>query len=132
MNEKSGLRADINAEGLIRLEGDPNLTLWASRIPGARRVRDLAWTMPATLDSCAELRKHKVEFSEQLAACESHLTKVNKYIEAVKRKEKVEPLHPVPIKAPYSLYQHQIKAYNIALALFGRGAAKKGAEHGKG
>ena len=38
--------------------------------------------------------------------------------------EKVEPLQPIPIKAPYSLYQHQVKAYNIALALFGRGARK--------
>jgi len=132
MNEKSGLRADLTPEGVIRLEGNPNQTLWASRVPGAKRQKDFTWSMPATLDTCQELHKHGVAFSETLTGCEAHLTKVNKYIEAVKRKDKVEPLHPVPIKAPYTLYQHQIKAFNIALALFGRGAAKKGAENGKG
>lgn len=119
MNEKSGLRADLNAEVLIRLEGDPNLTLWASRIPGARRVRDLAWTMPATLDSCAELRKHRVEFSPALSECEARADKVRRYIDSVKRADTAEPLRPVPIREPFHLYQHQVKAYNIALALKG-------------
>lgn len=125
----TALRADLSPEGVIRMEGE---AIWLRRVVGAKMGRDRVWTMPATLDTCLELRKHGVEFSEQLAACEAHLTKVNKYIEAIKRKDKVEPLQPVPIKAPYTLYQHQIKAYNIALALFGRGAAKKGAENGKG
>lgn len=124
--------ADLTPDGVIRMEGEAGTSLWIRRVVGAKMGRDRVWTMPATLDTCLELRKHGVEFSEQLAACEAHLTKVNKYIEAIKRKDKVEPLHPVPIKAPYTLYQHQIKAFNIALALFGRGAAKKGAENGKG
>ena len=128
----AALRADVTPEGRILLDCGDGFAPFASRIPGAKRVSGGNWTMPATLDTCVELRKHKVAFSDGLAACEAHLTKVNKYIEAVKRKDKVEPLHPVPIKAPYTLYQHQIKAFNIALALFGRGAAKKGAENGKG
>ena len=117
-------RADVTPEGLIRLDGEE--TLWAGRIPGAKKHRDGAWRMPATLDTCVELRKHRVIFSETLTAIEGRLAKIQRYIEGVKKAKTVEPLQPIPIKAPYTLYQHQIKAYNITLALFGRGASKKG------
>lgn len=117
----AALLADVTPEGLIRLEGDPACMLWCSHIPGAKRQRDLSWTLPGTLDSCLELKQHRVAFSPMLGAYEARADKVRRYIESVKRAERVEPLKPVPIKAPYALYQHQIKAYNIALAL--RGAA---------
>ena len=122
-------RADVTPEGLIRLDGEE--TLWAGRIPGAKKHRDGAWMMPATLDTCVELRKHRVIFSETLTAIEGRLAKIQRYIEGVKKAQTVEPLQPIPIKAPYTLYQHQIKAYNITLALFGRGASKKGESNAK-
>ena len=131
MNEKAGLRADLFPDGLIRLEGNPNQTLWASRVPGAKKQKDFTWSMPATLDTCVELRKHRVIFSETLTAIEGRLAKIQRYIEGVKKAQTVEPLQPIPIKAPYTLYQHQIKAYNITLALFGRGASKKGESNAK-
>lgn len=117
----AALHADLTPEGLIRLEGGTVALIWVRRIIGAKVCRDGGWTMPASLDACQELRRHGVLFSEALAECEARADKVRRYIESVKRAETVEPLKPVPIKAPYSLYQHQIKAYNIALAL--RGAA---------
>lgn len=131
MNEKAGLRADLFPDGLIRLEGNPNQTLWASRVPGAKKQKDFTWSMPATLDTCMELRKHRVIFSETLTAIEGRLAKIQRYIEGVKKAQTVDPLQPIPIKAPYTLYQHQIKAYNITLALFGRGASKKGESNAK-
>ena len=131
MNEKAGLRADLFPDGLIRLEGNPNQTLWASRVPGAKKQKDFTWSMPATLDTCVELRKHRVIFSETLTAIEGRLAKIQRYIEGVKKAQTVDPLQPIPIKAPYTLYQHQIKAYNITLALFGRGASKKGESNAK-
>ena len=117
----AALRADVTPEGRILLDCGDGFAPFASRIPGAKRVSGGNWTMPATLDTCVELRKHKVAFSDGLAACEARADKVRRYIESVKRADTAEPLKPVPIKAPYHLYQHQIKAYNIALAL--RGAA---------
>ena len=122
----AALRADLTPDGMIRLEGEIGAGLWVRRIIGAKAIRDGSWTMPASLDSCVELRKHGVAFSETLTAIEGRLAKIQRYIEGVKKAKTVEPLQPIPIKAPYSLYQHQIKAYNIALALFGRGASKKG------
>lgn len=113
--------ADLDG-GLIRVSGsDAAFT----RIPGAKRKGD-AWVMPATLDTCILLQSLRVPFSDGLTAFMNRQGRIQKYIEHVKlQTEKVEPLQPIPIKAPYSLYQHQVKAYNIALALFGRGARKK-------
>ena len=122
--------ADVDGDR-IRLTSAWEAGVWASRIPGAKRAGDGAWMMPATLDTCIELRKHRVIFSETLTAIEGRLAKIQRYIEGVKKAQTVEPLQPIPIKAPYTLYQHQIKAYNITLALFGRGASKKGESNAK-
>lgn len=96
-----------------------------TRIPGARRKGE-AWEMPATLDTCIELQQLRVPFTKALRDFGNRQWNIQRYIAHVKlQTEKVQPLQPIPIKAPYSLYQHQIKAYNIALALFGRGARKE-------
>lgn len=122
----SDCKAEITQDGRIRLECTAGFPVWVNRIPGAKRMRDGSWQMPLTLDTCAELRRFYVDFSEALADYEKHAEKVRKYVDGVKGADHVEPLQPIPIKAPYALYQHQVKAYNIALALFGRGAKRGG------
>ena len=117
----NALHADVTPEGLIRMEGDARSSLWIQRLVGVKRCRDGAWTMPASLDTCQTLLAQRVFFSPTLAAYAERADRIRRYIDSVKRQEHAEPLKPVPIKAPYALYQHQIKAYNIALAL--RGAA---------
>ena len=113
--------ADLDGN-VIRVTGS---SAGFTRIPGARRKGE-AWEMPATLDTCTELKLLRVPFTNELSDFGNRLYKVQRYIEHVKlQTDNVEPLQPIPIKAPYSLYQHQVKAYNIALALFGRGARKK-------
>ena len=44
---------------------------------------------------------------------------VQRYVEAQKTAWTVSPVRPIPIKSAYQLYTHQVKAYNIALALMG-------------
>ena len=120
------LTADISGDGTVIAVTGSNAAL--SRIPGAKRSA-AGWTMPATLDTCTELKKLGAVFSEALRDFANRQWKIQKYIETVKLQTgPVVPLQPIPIKAPYSLYQHQIKAYNIALALFGRGARKAASE----
>ena len=53
----AALRADLTPDGMIRLEGEIGAGLWVRRIIGAKAIRDGSWTMPASLDSCVELRK---------------------------------------------------------------------------
>ena len=124
----NALHADVTPEGLIRMEGDARSSLWIQRLVGVKRCRDGAWTMPASLDTCQTLLAQRVFFSPTLAAYAERADRIRRYIDSVKRQEHAEPLKPVPIKAPYALYQHQIKAYNIALALFGRGARQEAAK----
>ena len=112
--------------GQVTVRGSAEELRYVNKIPGAKRGMNGAWTVPATLDTCVELKNQRIPVSEELAAYGNRLYRIQKYIEHVKlQTDKVEPLQPIPIKAPYSLYQHQIKAYNIALALFGRGARKE-------
>ncbi len=114
----------------ILVSGQAAELLHISRIPGAKRAEVnggyVSYLLPATLDSCTALKNEKIPFTDELSDFGNRLFRIQKYIEQVKLQEgNVCPLQPVPIKAPYKLYQHQIKAYNIALALFGRGARKE-------
>lgn len=119
---KMTLMADLSDNGAICVNGSHSEFV---RIPGAKR-RGPRWEMPATLDTCLALERCGVRFTDDLALFQTRQARIQKYIEHVKlQTDTVEPLQPIPIKAPYSLYQHQIKAYNIALALFGRGARRK-------
>lgn len=115
----------------IVVTGSSAELVMVSRIPGAKVTAkgqaETVYTLPPTLDSCYALKSLKVPFSEELCSFGNRQARIQKYIESVKlQKDIVEPLLPVPVKAPYKLYQHQVKAYNIALALFGRGARKEG------
>lgn len=92
------------------------------------RGKPLEYLLPLALNSVSELKRRKAALSPDLAQAARRLETIDKYVLHVKNQEHVEPLQPVPIKAPYTLYQHQIKAYNIALALFGRGARKRGGD----
>lgn len=118
--------ATLLEDGHIEVEGTANELRFVSRIPGAkRRPNSPAWTLPATLDSCVELQNQRIPFSEELNNYAARQQRVQQYIEKVKLKQgEVKPLQPVPIKPEFHLYNHQIKAFNIALALFGRGAKK--------
>ena len=114
----------------ILVNGQPVELIRINRIPGAslaeQNAGHVAYMLPATLDSCLALKDQHIPFTDELRDFGNRLHRIQKYIESVKLETgNVEPLQPVPIKAPYSLYQHQIKAYNIALALFGRGARKE-------
>ena len=124
------LAAYDRSRNKILVNGQQGELMHISRIPGAKLAEQSAgrvvYLLPATLDSCLALKNQRVPFTDELRDFGNRLHRVQKYIESVKLETgKVEPLQPIPIKAPYSLYQHQIKAFNIALALFGRGARKE-------
>lgn len=100
-----------------------------NQIPGAKRAFRTpgnTWTAPLTVDTCSALKHHGVLLTADLETYFERGMKVRRYIEHQKTADVVEPLQPIPIKAPYSLYMHQIKAYNIMLVMYGRGA-KRGA-----
>lgn len=118
--------AQIDPEtGRITVSGRSAETRYISRIPGAKIQKDGTYRLPLTLDSCDELTAQRIPLSPELEAAAARLRKIQHYIDQVKIRQEVTPLQPIPIKKPYHLYQHQVKAFNIALALFGRGARKE-------
>lgn len=121
-------RADVDlTAGTVIVTGEAQALRYVNRIPGAKRKADGAWHIPLTLDTCEELKSQRIPLSPELADCAERLRRIQRYIEQIKVKDgDVTPLQPIPIKAPFHLYQHQVKAYNIALALFGRGARRPG------
>lgn len=72
---------------------------------------DKAWLVPFSKENVALLGLLGVALDDSL--CD--------HTEQEPTQEKEEPLIPMPIKA--TPYQHQIRAYNFALRLFGIGGA---------
>lgn len=123
------IEATINDNGVIEVTCQTVLEGRAvAEINCASKVRGkaLEYRLPLALNSVTELKRCRATLSPELEVLARKLETIDKYVAHVKNQDHVEPLQPVPIKAPYTLYQHQIKAYNISLALFGRGAKKGG------
>lgn len=83
------------------------------------RMPPQTYVMPLNYESIDELRREKVLVTPALAQKARSMLAARKYVDEQKAAEKVEPIKPIPIKVDYSLFNHQIKAFNIALALFG-------------
>lgn len=107
---------------MIFLSADRDSAIYIQRIRGAFRTSKmppLTWALPLTYDAIDDLRREKVLVSPALAQKARSMLAARKYVDEQKAAEKVEPMKPIPIKADYSLFNHQVKAFNIALALFG-------------
>ena len=124
------IAATLNDNGVISVKCQTALEGHSvAEINCVTRVRGkpLEYVLPLALNSVMELKLRKATLSPELEQTARKLETIDKYVLHVKTQEHVEPLQPVPIKAPYALFQHQVNAYNIALALFGRGAKSGGA-----
>ena len=111
------------------LDGDEvRLTAEATDVSTIKRLRSasrtnrmppLTWVMPLTFDSVEELRREKIPCNSELAQRAQAMLDAHRFVDAQKAADKVEPIRPIPIKEGFSLFNHQVKAFNIALALFG-------------
>lgn len=118
------------------LDGDEvRLTAEPSDIPTIKRLRSasrtnrmppLTWVMPLTFDSVEELRREKIPCNSELAKRAQAMLAAHRFVDAQKTADKVEPIRPIPIKEGFSLFNHQVKAFNITLALFGYPAGADG------
>ncbi len=115
------IRAKLK-ENVVYIEADAEGALTVRRLHGAAhtsRMPPMTWWMPMTLETVSELKRERVPVSGELAARAGQMLRAQKYVERMKAADKVRPLCPVPIREGCTLYNHQVKAYNIVLALFG-------------
>lgn len=85
-------------------------------LPNAKFDKKLkAWVVPATADMLDRL--HRFVKLPSVLECERlRLRKKQRLVDAERMKEKSEPLVKYPVKV--KLYQHQIKAANMAMYTF--------------
>ena len=118
------IRASFTNDGAgIKVTTDAESATVASKLPGARRTKKmppLIWRMPLTLDSITALRDVEALAAPNLRAEARRMREVQAFVDGQKGDIGITPLAPPPLKAGCTLYRHQIKAFNIALALMGR------------
>lgn len=113
------IRATLNNDSILAL-GDAKDAMALRNISGAARRGKMppnAWLLPLTLEACARLRDMNAAMDAALLDAAERMRKVQAWVEGIKNAESVAPLHPPPIKAPYTLYAHQVKAFNLGLVL---------------
>jgi len=89
-------------------------------IPGANRTARMTpntWNLPLSLDVCALLEERHAKMDASLIEAAGRMRKVQAWVEMVKAAPMVEPLKPPPIREPYTLFAHQVKAFNLGLVL---------------
>lgn len=80
--------------------------------PGTRHMR-------LNVESIVTLRNAGARANRELLEAAKRLIATQRYIEAQKQGKDTGPLRPIPLKPDITPFAHQVRAYNIVLALFG-------------
>lgn len=113
------IRAKLES-GMIACWGDQEGALALSRIPGCRHLPRTpigTFALPLNLDTFAALGEVGAQMDAPLLTAGQRAQEVQRWVDRMKEAKRVKPVKPVPIKAEYSLYQHQIKAFNLGIVL---------------
>lgn len=115
------IRAKLK-DGVVYLQADATDVPIIHRLQGASRTSKmppLTWWMPMTMETVAALKCEHIPVSPELAQRAKEMLRSKAYIDRMKAADHVEPMRAIPIREGCVLYNHQVKAYNIALSLFG-------------
>lgn len=115
------IRAELK-NNTVWLSADKDSAVLIQRLRCASRTNKmppLTWRMPLTYDTIDDLRLEKIPVSPALGQRTKRMMTARKYVEQQKAAEKVTPMAEIPIREGFSLFNHQVTAFNIALALFG-------------
>lgn len=122
-NHTAPIRAILEERQII-ISADAEHASIVAALPSAVRVPKSpagTYAMPFNNESIALLHGIGTRASRELVTEAARLLEAQRYIEAQKQPGAAVPLQPIPVKDDVQLYNHQIKGYNIALALFGYG-----------
>lgn len=93
-----------------------------TNFPRATRTSKMpprTWMLPMCFDTVADLARLKVPCDAELRSVAAQMLAAHKFVDQQKVLDRVEPIKKPPINEKYSLFQHQVRAFNIALALYG-------------
>lgn len=93
------------------------------QVPTVSRSRKMpkdTWSIPFAVETVRELRRLHALCAPEIVRWARGVNTAQKYIKRLKiEDEPCAPLAELPVRAGVNMYAHQIKAFNIALALFG-------------
>lgn len=116
------MRATVKGRTIF-LEGrDNGDALMIKNLPNATRTNKmppLTWFMPLTFETIDALRTHRIPVSPELGEQARAMLAARRYVDRMKAAETVTPAREIPIRDGFKLFNHQVKAFNIALALYG-------------
>lgn len=115
------MRAKLNGK-VIFLEADSVEDASIVNFPRATRTSKMpprTWMLPLCFGTVADLARLKVPCDAELRSVATQMLAAHKFIDQQKVLDRVEPIARPPINENYSLFQHQVRAFNIALALYG-------------
>lgn len=85
-------------------------------IPGRRwDPKKKVWTLPVTVEAIEQLKYIPGKIEPIILERYRELKRLQDQVKEQKVAEKVEPIEPIPLKPHIKPYQHQIKAYNLAI-----------------
>lgn len=116
------IRATLKGKTVFLEAKDNGDALMIKNLPSATRTTKmppLTWMMPLTFETVDALRTQRIPVSKDLAEAARAMLAARRYVNRMKDAELVEPARPIPIKEGFKLFNHQVKAFNIALALYG-------------
>ena len=114
------IKASLSGTTII-ITSDAADATQASRIYGVTRnakMPPMTWHLPFNLDNIQQLRDVRALASTDLIAAAREAAETAQIIETIKDIEEPAPVQEIPVKKDVHLYNHQIKAFNIALMLF--------------
>lgn len=116
------IAADIAPQARIALDtrrATPAELARVRQVRGVQRMRGGGdMIAPLYPDVAVDLRQAGVALSARLQSYLRYAGRTAAYVSRMKTQaERPEPLRPMPLKAAYRPYDHQVRAYNISLAL---------------
>lgn len=109
------MKAILNGD-LIELHDSFMVKEAIKQIPGRRwNPKKKIWTVPMNIETVDMLRYIPGKIDPHIFDRYNQLKKIQKETNREKFIETVEPIEPMPLKQRIKPYQHQIKAYNLAL-----------------
>ena len=113
------ISATLHGDTVI-VRADAQEARLVQRMPGATRTAKMppgTWNLPLSLEAYVHLKDNRAHMDDALLVEVAKMKRVQEWVEKTKAAQVVEALKPPPLKPSFTLYNHQIKAYNLGLVL---------------
>lgn len=89
-------------------------------IPGRRwNSANRAWILPGSWEATSTILRYDGEIDHRIRELHERQRRLRDAVDGERSSERAEPIAPPPLKEGVTLYDHQVRAYNMALMTLG-------------